>query len=100
MSGFSLGPCRRRGQVRERCRPHLVTVKVSQVVSIQSYPSLLIDIRSGEAGGQQSKGLGVRGEVPGVPQHTPFPETTHKVARFRGGKIPESLLEENGFYLQ
>ena len=43
-------------------RPHLVTIKVSQVIGIQSHPSLLIDVRSGEgdAEQQQSKGLGIR----------------------------------------
>lgn len=29
-------------------RPHLVTIKVSQVIGIQSHPSLLIDVRSRE----------------------------------------------------
>ena len=29
-------------------RPHLVTIEVSQVIGIQSHPSLLIDVRSRE----------------------------------------------------
>lgn len=47
--GFSLRPGWSTGHVRDQHETHLVSIKVSQVIGIQSHPSLLIDIRSGEA---------------------------------------------------
>lgn len=67
---FTLGPGWSRGHSKDQHRPYLVTIKVLQVIGIQSHPSLLIDIRSGEAEveGQQSKGLEIRQEASGLPQ--------------------------------
>lgn len=67
------------GHIRDQHRPYLVTIKVSQVIYIQSHPSLLIYIRSGEAEakGQQSKGLGIMREALGSPQ--PPLAATYKV---------------------
>lgn len=48
-SRVGLGPGWSRGPIRDQQGPHLVTVKVPQVIGVQSHPSLLIDVRSGEA---------------------------------------------------
>lgn len=83
-------------------RPHLVTVEVPQVTGIQSHPSLLIDVRSGEgdAEQQQSKGLGIRKQFQDHP--SPFWQSHTKLgtARSKAGRIPNGHGEENGLYLQ
>ena len=45
---------------RDQHGPHLVAIEVLQVTGVQPHPSLLIDVRSGEAEGPQSTGLGIR----------------------------------------
>ena len=96
MSRVSLGPGWSRGPVRDQHGPHLVTVKVSQMIGIQSHPSLLIDIRSGEAEaeGKQSKGLGIRGEAPRLPP--PPLAATYKIrnSQVQGRKEPKWPLRK------
>lgn len=81
-------------------RPHLVTIEVSQVTGIQSHPSLLIDVRSGEVDAeQQSKGLGIRDQFQDHPSPLWQSHTKLGTARLKAGRIPNDHGEENGLYL-